>query len=463
MRSLLKNRKILLGITGSIAAYKAPLLIRELIKEGAEVKTVMTQSAAYFVTPTVLSNLSRNPAAMDMFDDKTQTSGAWHIHLAHWCDLMLIAPCSATTMSRIAAGNCENSLSTLAIALPREIPLIIAPAMDSTMWLHPAVQRNVQQLKKDGAKVIPPAEGELSSGLEGPGRLPEIEELIEYVTKILAQSDMKTGSDEDEPVEEIFEKSNDSEIKEAMERPVPSLQESIDKDEFNAELELEELKKNRMLLKGKKILVTAGPTRENIDDVRYISNYSSGKMGFALADRAAKLGAEVTLIAGPVSIAAPDNVRRIDVKNAGEMFIESEKFFPDADAAIMAAAVADYTPGEAAEGKIKKEDKGKELTIKLKSTKDILASLGKLKKGNQLLVGFALESENEVDNGWKKMKNKNADMIVVNAANKPRSGFETDDNTITILTKNGREEFFPAMSKIKCAEVILKSVSEMIE
>lgn len=444
-----KNLKILLGVTGSIAAYKSPLLVREFIKAGASVNVVMTPSAQHFVTRTVLSNLSGNPVICDMFDEELQDKGAWHIQLAHWCDIMLIAPCTATTMARIATGLCDTALSTLALALPKDKKLIISPAMDSSMWEHAATQRNVELLEQFGTLIIPPDTGKLSSGLTGPGRMPEVGVIMKFIEDLLAKG-LKKNSDKGDI---LVEKVN-------------SLEGQIDEGKINAEFGVAEKQAEMAFiqeigssLKGKKILVTAGPTHEKIDDVRFIGNYSSGKMGFAIAEEAQKSGAIVTLITGPVSLKTPDGIIRINVESAEEMFEKALKEFEKSDIAILSAAVADYTPLQKQDGKIKKEDVGDFLKLELKTTDDILRNLGLLKKPGQKLIGFALESSDEISNGWKKLKTKNCNMIVVNSANKPKSGFGGDFNTITLLMRNGETFAFELMSKKRCAQEILKKIS----
>jgi len=433
-----ENKKILLGISGSIAAYKSPYLIRELIKNGAEVEVVMTPSATNFVTPTILSNLSNHAVIVEMFDKSKQDRGAWHIKLAHWCDAMLIAPASATTMSRIANGLCDNALSVLALAIPRNIPLIVSPAMDSTMWEHPATQRNVDRLKQDGVYIIPPEEGELASGLSGPGRMPEIEIIMSFVQDIFRNI----------PANELIENQKDKRD------IIPTKSKDIRKDNID-------ISDINDFYKGKKVLITAGPTYEKIDDVRYITNHSSGKMGYALAEVARSAGADVVLISGPVSLEASDNIKLIKVSSAEEMYNATIKEYGNTDVAILAAAVSDYTPIHPKKGKIKKAEVGEELNINMTSTKDILLDLGLLRKPGQLLIGFALESANAISNGWKKLKSKNCNMIVVNEANKPDSGFGGDKNTITILKRDGEQKSYKAMSKTKCAYEILKNIKDL--
>ncbi|MGA2298204.1 MAG: bifunctional phosphopantothenoylcysteine decarboxylase/phosphopantothenate--cysteine ligase CoaBC [FCB group bacterium] len=409
MTEKLKGKKIVIGITGSISAYKAPNFVRELIKAGAEVRVVMTPSACEFITPLTLECVSQNPVAVDMFPEKSLNESTWHIEMAHWCDAMMIAPCSASTIGKIANGICDTALVTVAIALPEGTPLIIAPAMDYSMWLSKATQNNIKILENYGYVIIPPEEGELASGLTGPGRLPENDILINYL------------------IDTLYSKENLS----------------------------------YRFLDGKKVLITAGPTYEKIDDVRFIANYSSGKMGFSLAKEAQKAGADVVLVSGPVMLQTPDGVRRIDVESADEMYDVVCEEFQNTDIALLAAAVADFTPISPFSGKIKKIQVGDRLTLELQSTNDILATLGTLKTEKQKLVGFALESSNDIENGFMKLKQKNCDMIIVNSAVKPRSGFRGDDNTITILTSNGLSESFPAMSKDKCSQIILKKVTEI--
>ena len=449
----LKNKKIILGVTGSIAAYKSPLLVRELVKARAKVNVVLTPSATHFVSSLVLSNLSGNPVLSEMFESDNQTSGAWHIKLVHNCDAMIIAPCSATTIARIAIGLCDTALSTLAIALPRSIPLLISPAMDTSMWEHPATQKNVQILKDFGVIIIPPDEGELSSGLTGPGRMPEIAVLMEYLVNTFAERmNIETESNQSKQI-------------------VPNLpfyQKIKEENEHNAEFELAELKSNERFLaetgtflKRKKILITAGPTYEKVDDVRFIGNYSSGKMGFALAEEANRAGAVVTLISGPVNLEQSKDIKRINVESASEMYNAVLKEFASCNIAILSAAVSDYTPSDKYPGKIKKLEAGDNINLSLKSTDDILLNLGNSKKPGQKLIGFALESANEISNGWKKLKTKNCNMIVVNSANKPRSGFKGDENTITILLRNGQQFSYVPMSKNRCAQEILKKIRDI--
>lgn len=476
--NIFNEKHIIVGITGSIAAYKAPLLIRDLIKEGAIVHVIMTPAAVNFVTPMTLANLSRNPVTVDMFDSDAQKGGAWHIHVAHSCDAMIIAPCSASTLGKIANGICDNALVTVATALPRNIPLLIAPAMDSTMWLHPSIQHNASTLKNYGIIIIPPEEGNLSSGFTGPGRLPDIPVLLKYLSDAIQKK--HAYMDETKPFIHNFENTSseqihinqnfsespselDMKIKDKLSIPINSLSDAVEKDKWSAELELTKLKNSSQhnFFKDKKILITAGPTIEKIDDVRYISNYSSGKMGYAIAAEAQQSGAQVILISGHVKLEPPEGVQFINVETSKEMYDSVLSEFPKVDIAIMAAAVADFTPINKFQGKLKKSDIGDVLTLRLEPTKDILAAIGSKKTSNQTIVGFALESINEIENGWQKLKAKNCDMIVVNSASKPNSGFGGDDNIITILTKDGKEESYSQMSKQSCSKAILQKISDI--
>jgi len=467
---MLKNKNILLGITGSIAAYKAPLIIRELIKMENQVMAIMTPSALKFITKLTISNITKSRVFEDMFEEDNQTSGAWHIHLAHWCDAMLIAPCTATTISRLSTGLCDNALTTVATALPKDKPLILAPAMDSDMWHNSITQNNVKKLIDFGVKIIPPEEGELSSGLSGDGRLAAIPNIIQSIDKILSFNSNKadTNSNKSKVIDvTLGQKDNTSSalnIQQAIEKPIYSIGDAVEKDKWTTELEFTKLKesvqteKKKSSLAGKKVLITAGPTQEKIDAVRFISNFSSGKMGFALSKIAAALEADVVLISGPVSLNTPNNVRRIDVVSAKEMLDAVNNEYSNTDIFIFAAAVADFTPLSTFQGKIKKSNDNYHLTLPLKQTDDILATIGSRKKDNQIVVGFALESNNELENARKKLKEKNCDFIVLNSANKPNSGFQGDMNTITILAKDGTLINFPAMTKEECALEIFKQI-----
>lgn len=450
--------KILLGISGSIAAYKATLLARELMRNNAEVRVVMTPSATQFIPALTLENLTRHPVAVEMFDSGIQNNGSWHIHLARWCDVMVIAPCSASTLARLATGLCDTALATVALALPPDKPLLIAPAMDTDMWIHPATQRNIAALQSYGATIIPPESGALASGLSGEGRLPDTPVLVEAVLSAVGARTAQTQREQPSAIPPS--PTAEETIRAAVERPSQSLQDGVDERAFDAELELMALKTGTSTHKwrGKKVVITAGPTYEKIDAVRFIGNYSSGKMGFALAEVAAKLGAHVTLVAGPVSLSTPEGVVRIDVESAAQMLEAVNTVTHDADVCILAAAVADYMPSQQHEGKLKKTEVGNAMNIALQQTPDILASLGAHKRPGQILVGFALETNNLEEYGKQKLEKKNCDMIVMNEANKPDSGFGGDNNTISILTRDGSLRSFPPMSKRNCAREILGAI-----
>ncbi|GAB6119130.1 bifunctional phosphopantothenoylcysteine decarboxylase/phosphopantothenate--cysteine ligase CoaBC [Dysgonomonas termitidis] len=390
----LKDKHIVLGITGSIAAYKAASLARLLIKAGAEVQIVITPSGKEFITPVTLSALTGKPVVSEFF---TANDGTWHSHvdLGQWADLMLIAPATASTLGKMANGVADNMLITTYMSM--KAPVVIAPAMDLDMFAHPATTRNLEILRSYGNIIIEPASGELASHLTGKGRMEEPE-------KILAT------------VEDFFTKQE--------------------------------------VLSKKKILITAGPTYERIDPVRFIGNYSSGKMGFALAEECAVRGAEVTLIAGPVSLTINHpNITRIDVESAEEMYNASVKAFPAMDVAILCAAVADFRPEEQYAEKVKRN--GDILNISLVPNKDIAASLGKMKKANQLLVGFALETNDEENNALKKIVKKNLDFIVLNSLNDAGAGFKYDTNKIAILNRNGERKDFGLKSKKDVASDII--------
>lgn len=395
---MLSGKKLLIGITGSIAAYKIPVLVRLLIKEGAEVRVIMTPAAADFVSRLTLSTLSKSPVLVDLFDE---ASWANHVQLGRWADVMLIAPLSCNTLSKMASGGCDNLL--LATYLSATCPVVVAPAMDEDMWHHPTTGKNLETLRSHGCSIIPVVYGELASGLVGEGRMAEPEAMVQYL-------------------KEHFHK----------------------KDE----------------LKGKKALVTAGPTYEALDPVRFIGNHSSGKMGYALADELASRGAEVTLVSGPVSIKSKSGAIHLVKATSAHQMYEACRLNRDFDIAIMAAAVADYTPVEVSGQKIKKKEGG--LTIELKKTEDILAALGKDKGAKQILVGFALETENEKDNALKKLQAKNADMVVLNSLNDKGAGFGGDTNRVTIFYRDGREKQFNTKSKELVAKDIVDSITELI-
>lgn len=398
---MIKSKKIVLGVSGSIAAYKTAELVRLFVKEGAEVKVVMTPSAKEFVTPLTLSTLSKNPVLIDFVKNE---QGEWnnHVELGLWADLMLIAPASANTLAKMASGLCDNFL--LACYLSAKCPVYVAPAMDLDMYAHQSTRQNLDKLNSIGNMIIDAEEGELASGLMGKGRMAEPEHIIAFIKTKLAEG---------------------------------------------------------LPLRGKKALVTAGPTYENIDPVRFIGNYSSGKMGFALAEELASKGAAVTVVCGPVSLhLKADSIKRIDVTNASQMFDEAVRVFPDADVAIMSAAVADYTPVSVAAEKIKKGEDN--LKLELAKTRDILKHLGGMKKNNQVLVGFALETENEEANALKKLSEKNADMIVLNSMKDEGTGFQKDTNRVIMFRKDGQKQDSGLKSKREVAKDIVNEVIALL-
>lgn len=394
----LSGKKIILGVTGGIAAYKACWLTRELIKRGAEVKVVMTPSALQFVQPLTFSSLSKNDVVVNIFPD-SQLNGAsmntWHIDLALWADLMIIAPCTVNTVAKIAAGFSDNALLTVVSAL--RSPLLIAPAADMDMYDNKITRKNFQLLEEMGCSFVMAEKGELASGLEGDGRLAGIDKIIDAAEIILS---------------------------------------GYNKD-----------------LQNKKILITAGPTNEDIDPVRFIGNRSSGKMGYNLAKAAFLRGADVTLISGPVHENIYPEIKLINVRSASDMKLAVHKEIKNNNILIMAAAVADYKPAQIASKKLKKEDKLDQ--IKLTPTDDILSSLT---SAGIKLIGFALETHNEKANALKKLKNKNLDMIVLNSLKDENSGFEYNTNRITVIHKNGKPVVFPLMSKFQAANIIISEI-----
>ena len=396
--SVLSGKNIILGVTAGIAAYKTAFLVRLLVKQNANVKVVMTPSSKEFVTPLTLSTLSKNEV-YSSFVNEEDDNAKWnnHVELALWADLIIVAPATANTMSKMANGTCDNLL--LAVYLSAKCPVYYAPAMDLDMYKHPTTLLSFEKLESFGNIQIPATSGELASGLMGQGRMAEPENILAFIEK------------------DILEK---------------------------------------LPLKGKKILITAGPTYEAIDPVRFIGNHSSGKMGYAIAEVAANLGAEVILVSGPVSLKLSNNlVKIIDVTSASEMFEEANKNFENCDIAILSAAVADFTPSEVASQKIKKKEDV--LVITLKKTKDILASLGE-KKGNKYLVGFALETENEIENAKTKLKKKNLDLIVLNSLNDKGAGFKTDTNKVTFINKDNKVIPFEVKPKNDVAYDILQYI-----
>ena len=396
---MLRGKNVLLSVTGSIAAYKSAFLVRELIKKGANVKVIVTESALQFVTTVTLSTLSNNPVYKDFIKDNN--TGEWnnHVDLGAWADLLLIAPATAHTISNLVTGKADSFF--LATFLSCTAPVFLAPAMDLDMFKNNSTQDNLKKLKERGIEIIDPDDGQLASGLEGKGRLREPEEIVEILNQYY-----------------------------------------LDKATLN----------------NIKVLISAGPTYESIDPVRFIGNHSSGKMGFAIANAAQKRGATVHLVTGPVKLKSPDNIERIDVVSASEMKKEIKNRFNDTDVLIMSAAVADYQPIKMAKQKIKK--KNSELNIALKKTPDILRDLSKMKK-KQIVIGFALETEDEKKNAYDKMKSKNLDAIVLNSLNDKGAGFGHDTNKITLITPM-EERKFELKSKDLVAEDILNFIEECI-
>jgi phosphopantothenoylcysteine decarboxylase/phosphopantothenate--cysteine ligase len=399
---MLKGKKVVLGITGSIAAYKSCLIIRALVKQGAEVQVVITPAGKEFITPITLSALTHKPVVSEFF---SQRDGTWnsHVDLGLWADAMLIAPATASTIGKMANGIADNMLITTYLSM--KAPVFVAPAMDLDMYAHPSTQKNLETLKKYGNHIIEPQSGFLASGLEGKGRMEEPENIVKAL-------------------DSFFESA-------AQQSP----------------------------LSKKKILITAGPTYEKIDPVRFIGNYSSGKMGFALAAECARRGAEVTLVAGPVGLPTPDGVKRIDVESCQEMFEASVNAFPQMDAAILCAAVADFRPEQTATQKIKREKD--DLVIRLQPTHDIAAHLGQMKTGSQRLVGFALETNDEEVNAQKKLKKKNFDFIVLNSTRNKGTTFRSDDNQISIISESGQKDY-EKKPKTEVARDIIDELSAIL-
>ena len=395
----LKGKHIILGITGSIAAYKAAMLCRLLVKEGAEVRVIMTPLAKQFITPLTMATLSKHPILVEFFNPE---NGEWnsHVSLGEWADLYLIAPATANTMAKMATGVADNLLLTT--YLSARCPVAIAPAMDLDMYAHTTTQRNMAQLKADGVHIIEPQSGELASGLVGKGRMAEPQDILRAVEALLCEK--------------------------------------------------------KKSLEGKRFLVTAGATIEAIDPVRFISNHSSGKMGYAVAEALTARGAEVTLVSGRTSLAKPEGVERVDVLSAEQMYQACVERFEQMDGAVMCAAVADYTPAVVADEKLKKSDD--DLSIALRRTKDIAAELGS-KKGRRVLVGFAMETQNERENAASKLERKNFDFIVLNSLREAGAGFRGDTNVVTLIDGAGAEEL-PLMTKREVAERIVDKIEKTL-
>jgi len=404
--SVLNGRKIILGITGSIAAYKGVLIARELVKRGAEIRVAMTVAASHFIAPLTFASISRFPVALNMYPPAgaEPAHGSWHIDWALWGDAMVIAPASAATIAKLATGLSDNALTVIATAMRGK--LFVAPAMDTDMYQYPALTRNLATLRSFGMQVIPPGHGDLASGLVGMGRLAEPEDIIAAIEAHFARSHS---------------------------------------------------------LRSRRVLITAGPTYEPIDPVRYIANHSSGKMGYALAEEARDRGAQVTLISGPTALPDPSGIRTTRVTTADEMAAAVDLCSDDADIIIAAAAVADFSPVMTADRKLKRREMSDdEMKILLRPTRDILRSLGERRRREQILVGFALETASLLDSARAKLREKNCDIIVANAANEPGVGFAADTNRITLVTAGDAREL-PLMSKRECAAEIFDAVEQMLD
>ncbi len=406
---MLEGKKIVLGITGSIAAYKSCLLIRELIKKGAEVQVVITPAGKEFITPITLSALTHKPVISEFFSQK---DGTWnsHVDLGLWADAMIIAPCTATSLSKMANGVADNMLITTYLSM--KAPVFIAPAMDLDMYKHPSTQKNLETLRGYSNHIIEPANGFLASGLEGKGRMEEPENIVKSLELYFSEGLTSTNKY------------------------------TVRKD-----------------LQGKTILITAGPTYERLDPVRFIGNYSSGKMGFALAEDCLQRGAKVILIAGPVSLTCSAAIERIDVESCNEMYDATVREYPKCDAAILCAAVADFRPQQIANHKIKRE--GDNLTLTLIPTQDIAATIGKMKSEKQRLVVFALETNEEEHNARKKLERKKADFIVLNSTRNPGTTFQSDDNQITIISKD-RKKVYDKKPKAEVARDIIDELVSLL-
>lgn len=411
---MLKGKKIVLGITGSIAAYKSCLIIRGLIKRGAEVQVVITPAGKEFITPITLSALTHKPVVSEFF---SQRDGTWnsHVDLGLWADAMLIAPCTASTMGKMAHGIADNMLITTYLSM--KAPVFLAPAMDLDMYKHPSTQANMKTLLSYGTHIIEPEVGFLASGLEGKGRMEEPDVIVDCLDRYF---DIEAEKNADCMVN-AKETAND--------------------------------------LSGKNVMITAGPTYEKIDPVRFIGNYSSGKMGFALAEECLRRGANVTLIAGPVALSCSQAINRINVESCEEMYQAATQAFAENDAAILCAAVADFKPSNVADRKIKREKD--DLELRLVPTHDIAAALGKMKQKHQRIVAFALETNDEEANAQKKRQKKNADFIVLNSTRNPGTTFRTDDNQITIISEKGKKEY-EKKPKSEVAQDIIDELAKIL-
>lgn len=437
--SPLSGKHIVLGITGSIAAYKSCLIIRALVKRGAEVQVVITPAGKEFITPITLSALSRHPVISDFF---SQRDGTWHSHvdLGLWADAMLIAPCTASSLGKMAHGVADNMLVTTYLSM--KAPVFIAPAMDLDMYQHPSTQANINTLKGYGNRFVEPTSGFLASGLEGKGRMQEpdliVEEMERFFANPLNETTQKGAQDQEQMTQE------DILDQEETTQKGPQDQEKMTQ---------EAAQKEKMLpLAGKRILITAGPTYERIDPVRFIGNFSSGKMGFSIAEECRRRGAEVTLVAGPTALQCDAAIRRVNVESAQEMYEACLPVFDTADAAILSAAVADFTLEQKADSKIKRE--ADDLVLRLRPTHDIAKTLGQRKRPGQRLVCFALETNDEEANARGKLERKNADFVVLNSTRIPGTTFNADDNQIAVVTREGVRSY-PKKSKQEVASDII--------
>lgn len=437
--SPLSGKHIVLGITGSIAAYKSCLIIRALVKRGAEVQVVITPAGKEFITPITLSALSRHPVISDFF---SQRDGTWHSHvdLGLWADAMLIAPCTASSLGKMAHGVADNMLVTTYLSM--KAPVFIAPAMDLDMYQHPSTQANISTLKGYGNRFVEPTNGFLASGLEGKGRMQEPDLIVEEMERFFAN-----------PLNETTQEGAQGQEK-TTQKDILDQEETTQKGPQDQEkMTQEAAQKEKMLpLAGKRILITAGPTYERIDPVRFIGNFSSGKMGFSIAEECRRRGAEVTLVAGPTALQCDAAIRRVNVESAQEMYEACLPVFDTADAAILSAAVADFTPEQKAESKIKRE--ADDLVLRLRPTHDIAKTLGQRKRPGQRLVCFALETNDEEANARGKLERKNADFVVLNSTRIPGTTFNADDNQIAVVTREGVRSY-PKKSKQEVASDII--------
>lgn len=437
--SPLSGKHIVLGITGSIAAYKSCLIIRALVKRGAEVQVVITPAGKEFITPITLSALSRHPVISDFF---SQRDGTWHSHvdLGLWADAMLIAPCTASSLGKMAHGVADNMLVTTYLSM--KAPVFIAPAMDLDMYQHPSTQANINTLKGYGNRFVEPTSGFLASGLEGKGRMQEPDLIVEELERFFADSLKEMTQEGAQGQEETTQE-------DTLDQEETTQKGAQDQEKMTQET----AQKEKMLpLAGKRILITAGPTYERIDPVRFIGNFSSGKMGFSIAEECRRRGAEVTLVAGPTALQCDAAIRRVNVESAQEMYEACLPAFDTADAAILSAAVADFTPEQKAESKIKRE--ADDLVLRLRPTHDIAKTLGQRKRPGQRLVCFALETNDEEANARGKLERKNADFVVLNSTRIPGTTFNADDNQIAVVTREGVRSY-PKKSKQEVASDII--------